>query len=92
VKIGVECVRPLLQAGCNDLGGTLMDENISRTAGAEHGQVLTADDFAAGLSHITAPRPLTGSGGCQIWGHVNPLRTFVEAMDASVVSLREVLR
>ncbi len=47
VKIGVDSVRQLLQAGCNDLGGTLMDENISRAAGAAHGQHLTPDDFAA---------------------------------------------
>jgi FO synthase len=46
VKIGVDGVRQLLQAGCNDLGGTLMDENISRAAGASHGQHLTPDDFA----------------------------------------------
>ncbi len=45
VKIGLDSVRQLLQAGCNDLGGTLMDENISRAAGANHGQELTADDF-----------------------------------------------
>jgi FO synthase len=46
VKIGVDGVRQLLVAGCNDLGGTLMDENISRAAGAAHGQHLTPDDFA----------------------------------------------
>jgi FO synthase len=45
VKIGVEGARQLLQAGCNDLGGTLMDENISRAAGARHGQGLTPADF-----------------------------------------------
>jgi hypothetical protein len=55
VKIGVEGVRQLLQAGCNDLGGTLMDENISRAAGAEHGQALTADDFAAIVEPLGAP-------------------------------------
>ena len=47
VKIGVEGVRQLLQAGCNDLGGTLIDENISRAAGAEHGQAMTPAEFAA---------------------------------------------
>jgi FO synthase len=31
----------------NDLGGTLMDENISRAAGAVHGQGLTEEDFRA---------------------------------------------
>jgi FO synthase len=45
VKIGVAGVRQLLQAGVNDLGGTLMDENISRAAGAAHGQTMTARTF-----------------------------------------------
>jgi FO synthase len=30
-----------LNAGVNDLGGTLMDESISRAAGASHGQEMT---------------------------------------------------
>ena len=34
VKLGLDGMRQLLQAGVNDLGGTLMDENISRAAGA----------------------------------------------------------
>ena len=42
VKMGVEGARLALQVGANDLGGTLMDENISRAAGADHGQELTA--------------------------------------------------
>jgi FO synthase len=46
VKLGLHGARQLLAAGVNDLGGTLMDENISRAAGAAHGQALTADDFA----------------------------------------------
>ncbi|MFP5489655.1 MAG: 5-amino-6-(D-ribitylamino)uracil--L-tyrosine 4-hydroxyphenyl transferase CofH [Acidimicrobiia bacterium] len=56
VKIGIDGVRQLLRAGVNDLGGTLMNENISRAAGATHGQGLEADDFAT----IVAPlgRPL----------------------------------
>ena len=51
VKIGENAGRQLLQAGCNDLGGTLMDENISRAAGAAHGQAMTAESFAS----LTAP-------------------------------------
>ncbi|MGD9792719.1 MAG: 5-amino-6-(D-ribitylamino)uracil--L-tyrosine 4-hydroxyphenyl transferase CofH [Acidimicrobiia bacterium] len=47
VKIGVDGARQLLQAGCNDLGGTLINENISRAAGASHGQEMDADAFAA---------------------------------------------
>ena len=37
----------MLQAGVNDLGGTLMDENISRAAGADHGQMMEPADFRA---------------------------------------------
>ena len=47
VKLGQSAGVQLLQAGCNDMGGTLMDENISRAAGASHGQEMTPDDFAA---------------------------------------------
>ena len=43
VKMGLEGARLALQAGCNDLGGTLMNENISRAAGASHGQELTPE-------------------------------------------------
>jgi FO synthase len=45
VKLGLDGIRQLLQAGVNDLGGTLMDENISRAAGAEHGTDVGVDDF-----------------------------------------------
>jgi FO synthase len=46
VKLGSGAAVQLLRAGCNDLGGTLMDENISRAAGATHGQEMTPEDFA----------------------------------------------
>jgi len=46
VKIGFDGIRQLLQAGVNDLGGTLIDENISRAAGADHGQQVTEQDLA----------------------------------------------
>ena len=45
VKIGIEGAQQILKAGANDLGGTLMDENISRAAGAQHGQGLVEADF-----------------------------------------------
>ncbi|MHB1508480.1 MAG: 5-amino-6-(D-ribitylamino)uracil--L-tyrosine 4-hydroxyphenyl transferase CofH [Acidimicrobiales bacterium] len=45
VKMGVPGARQLLQAGCNDLGGTLIDENISRAAGASHGQMMDREGF-----------------------------------------------
>jgi FO synthase len=46
VKLGRVGAQQLLAAGVDDLGGTLMDENISRAAGASHGQGLTPDDLA----------------------------------------------
>jgi FO synthase len=47
VKMGADGVRQALLAGVNDLGGTLMDENISRAAGASHGQLMEAGEFRA---------------------------------------------
>jgi FO synthase len=41
VKLGPDGIRQCLKAGVNDLGGTLMDESISRSAGASHGQEMT---------------------------------------------------
>jgi FO synthase len=40
VKMGPKGVRACLQAGANDLGGTLMNESISRAAGTLHGQEM----------------------------------------------------
>jgi FO synthase len=47
VKMGSAGARQVLRAGANDLGGTLMDENISRAAGASHGQGMEEDDLRA---------------------------------------------
>jgi FO synthase len=49
VKLGLGGGTALLRAGCNDMGGTLMDENISRAAGASHGQLVTADEMEAAI-------------------------------------------
>jgi FO synthase len=35
----------MLQAGANDLGGTLMEETISRMAGSEHGSAKTVEEL-----------------------------------------------
>ncbi|MDW3218374.1 MAG: 5-amino-6-(D-ribitylamino)uracil--L-tyrosine 4-hydroxyphenyl transferase CofH [Acidimicrobiales bacterium] len=47
VKLGFGSIAQLLQSGANDLGGTLIDENISRAAGADHGTGVTPEDFRA---------------------------------------------
>ena len=45
VKLGVPGVAAALRAGVNDLGGTLMNESISRAAGSEHGQEMTPEQL-----------------------------------------------
>ncbi len=45
VKLGLDGGSRLLEAGCNDLGGTLMGEIITRSAGASHGQEVSPADF-----------------------------------------------
>ena len=45
VKIGMDGMSQMLQAGVNDVGGTLNGENISRAAGARHGQAVDQSDF-----------------------------------------------
>ncbi|HVN61608.1 MAG TPA: 5-amino-6-(D-ribitylamino)uracil--L-tyrosine 4-hydroxyphenyl transferase CofH [Gaiellaceae bacterium] len=47
VKLGPDGVKAALDAGVNDLGGTLMNESISRSAGAEFGQELPPDAMEA---------------------------------------------
>ena len=47
VKLGLEGGANLLNAGCNDMGGTLMNESISRSSGASHGEEVTADELEA---------------------------------------------
>jgi FO synthase len=47
VKMGAEGVRACLRAGANDLGGTLMNESISRAAGTCHGQEMAPQQMDA---------------------------------------------
>jgi FO synthase len=55
VKLGLAGARQILCAGANDIGGTLMDENISRAAGATHGQRLELDDMAELVGPLGRP-------------------------------------
>ncbi len=47
VKLGLDGAAAVLAAGANDLGGVLMNESISRAAGAAHGQELTVGNIVA---------------------------------------------
>ncbi|HEY8533003.1 MAG TPA: bifunctional FO biosynthesis protein CofGH [Micromonospora sp.] len=47
VKLGDEGTVEMLRSGCNDLGGTLMEETISRMAGSENGSFRTVEQLEA---------------------------------------------
>jgi len=47
VKMGPDVAAQMLQAGANDLGGTLMNESISTAAGGKHGQEVMPEDMVA---------------------------------------------
>jgi FO synthase len=50
VKMGLEGARACLRAGANDIGGTLMNESITRAAGAGHGQEMTAETLERAIT------------------------------------------
>ena len=45
VKLGAAGAQRALQAGANDLGGTLMNESITRSAGASHGEAFSLESL-----------------------------------------------
>jgi FO synthase len=62
VKLGVEACQRILQAGANDFGGTLMEETISRMAGAQWGIEMTPegfDDAIRAIGRVPAVRTTT---------------------------------
>jgi FO synthase len=62
VKLGVDACQRILQSGANDFGGTLMEETISRMAGAEWGIEMTPsgfDDAIRAIGRVPAIRTTT---------------------------------
>jgi FO synthase len=60
VKLGVGGAQAALRAGANDLGGTLMNESISRAAGASHGQEMPPERMEAAIRALgRTPRQRT---------------------------------
>jgi FO synthase len=52
VKIGLENAKTVLRGGANDFGGTLMEETISRMAGASHGIRKEPEEFHRAIKEI----------------------------------------
>ena len=60
VKLGPQTAAACLDAGVNDLGGTLMNESISRAAGTEHGQEFSPEQMDALIASLgRTPRQRT---------------------------------
>ena len=55
VKLGDDGTRMMLRGGANDLGGTLMEETISRMAGSEYGSYKTVAEIAAVTEPLGRP-------------------------------------
>jgi FO synthase len=88
VKLGNELCQDVLGGGVNDLGGTLMEETISRMAGADNGSFKTISDLRA----ITEPlgRPLRQR--TTLYGTPAPDRVAAaEASDGVAASVRKGL-
>ncbi len=71
VKLGIDGAQAALRAGANDLGGTLMNESISRAAGAAHGQEMPPEGMEAAVRELgRTPRQRT-----TLYGVPDPDRT-----------------
>ena len=67
VKLGTEGTQLMLRGGCDDLGGTLMEETISRMAGSQHGSQMTASELEAVVKGIgRTPRERTTTYGIPV--------------------------
>ena len=55
VKLGHSLSQLLLTAGCNDYGGTLFEENITRCAGGKFGQSTTPEEFQKRIIQLNRP-------------------------------------
>jgi FO synthase len=69
VKLGLERAVTLLQGGCDDLGGTLMEETISRMAGSQHGIRQSPEELAAAAA--AAGRP--AAQRTTLYDHIRPV-------------------
>ena len=55
VKLGLEGAKKALQTGCNDIGGTLMEEHITTMAGAQGGTCMTVETLQAAIQSLNRP-------------------------------------
>jgi FO synthase len=88
VKLGDEACRDILRGGANDLGGTLMEETISRMAGAGNGSYRTISQLEA----MVAPTGRPVRQRTTLYGEVPPDRlAAAAASDGVCASVRSLL-
>jgi FO synthase len=88
VKLGEDVCREILQGGANDLGGTLMEETISRMAGADHGSFRTITQFREMIAPTGRPARQRTTG----YGEVSAERLAAAAVsDGVCASIRSPL-
>jgi len=82
VKLGLSGAVEALRWGCNDIGGTLMEEHITTMAGAQGGTCMTVDDLQGAIASLQRPyqqrdtlyRPIASSSSAVSTGYVAPAR------------------
>ncbi len=55
VKIGLEGAQKALECGCNDIGGTLMEEHITTMAGAQGGTCMSVENLQQAIATLNRP-------------------------------------
>jgi FO synthase len=88
VKLGDDLCRQILQGGANDIGGTLMEETISRMAGADNGSFRTISQ----LAEMVAPTGRPMRQRSTLYGEVSQERLdAAAASDGVCASIRSPL-
>jgi FO synthase len=88
VKLGDDLCRQILQGGANDIGGTLMEETISRMAGADNGSFRTISQ----LAEMVAPTGRPMRQRTTLYGEVSQERLdAAAASDGVCASIRSPL-
>ena len=84
MKLGHDGILAALNAGCNDLGGTLMNESITRAAGAGHGQETSPSRMIA-LIDAARRKPKQRN---TVYGEVDPAitRRGLDALDLAAIT------
>ena len=81
VKMGRQGIEACLDAGVNDLGGTLMNESITRAAGSSHGQEWSPDIMQSRI-HSAGRRPKVRT---TLYGAVPSDRTDAAALGPQLI-------